>query len=166
MLVNQSFYRKLAILIFYWVALFTWASAQDNPIIKSGISDPKATKQTQALFDNLLTMSGKSILFGHQDALAYGVTWTGELNRSDIKDVCGVYPAMFGWDLGKLSKNGVYNIDSVSFIDMKRWIRQASKWGALIRLAGILIISCRGGMRGIRRPRFGNCCQEVHIMQN
>lgn len=105
--------------------------AQQMDVISNGISDPKATRQTKALFENLRAISGKAILFGHQDALAYGVNWTHELNRCDVKDVCGAYPAVFGWDVGKLAKGNMYNIDSVRFEDMKRWIQQVYEMGSV-----------------------------------
>ncbi|MFN7119625.1 MAG: glycoside hydrolase family 26 protein [Saprospiraceae bacterium] len=128
---QQHFHRIPAILCLLWGIMFTSLRAQETLNIQTGISDPKATKQARMLFDNLRAISGKSILFGHQDALAYGVTWTGEANRCDVKDVCGAYPAVFGWDLGKLSKDGLYNIDSVNFTNMKRWIRQAYTMGSI-----------------------------------
>jgi mannan endo-1,4-beta-mannosidase len=37
-------------------------------------------------------------MFGHQDDLAYGVGWKYEPGRSDIKDVTGDYPAVYGFE--------------------------------------------------------------------
>ncbi len=64
--------------------------------------DTKATAQTVALFENLHKTGTKHVLFGHHDTLAYGHDWIGEPNRSDIKDVTGDYPAVYGWDLAPL----------------------------------------------------------------
>ncbi len=127
MFVQQSIFRSLSMLLLCWVALYNGVNAQ----IQFNISDPKATKQTRALFDNLRAISGKGILFGHQDALAYGVSWNRVVNRSDVKEVCGNYPAVFGWDLGKLAKGATYNIDTVHFEDIKRWIRKAYAMGGV-----------------------------------
>ncbi len=72
-----------------------------------------------ALFSNLQELSGNHVLVGHQDALAYGMGWKGEDFRTDINDVLGDHPAVFGWDLGHMGDEE--NIDGVPFEDMKRW---------------------------------------------
>lgn len=72
---------------------------------KSSLSDKKATPETKILYKNLTDLSKKSILFGHQDDLAYGVNWKYEAGRSDVKEVTGDYPAVYGWDLAGLEKN-------------------------------------------------------------
>lgn len=65
--------------------------------------DPKATKETLALFTYLKQISGHSILFGHQHATEYGHGWWGETNRSDVKSVTGSHPAVIGVDFSGLS---------------------------------------------------------------
>jgi len=52
------------------------------------------------LFEQLKSVGNKGILFGHQDDLAYGVTWAYVEGRSDTKEAAGDYPALFGWELG------------------------------------------------------------------
>ena len=64
--------------------------------------DTLATAETIALFKNLQQISQTGVLFGHQDDLAYGVGWWAEPSRSDVKEVCGDYPAVYGWDLGDI----------------------------------------------------------------
>lgn len=64
----------------------------------SSVIDPKATKETKALFHNLQRIQEDHILVGHHDATLYGHTWAGDENRSDIKDVCGSHPALVGFD--------------------------------------------------------------------
>ena len=84
------------------------------------------------------------ISFGHQDDLAYGRAWTSSWNgssmeqwwESDIAKVCGVLPAVFGFDLGGLDRNGpenfaAHNLDGVPFSKMERWIRRVDVVGAL-----------------------------------
>jgi len=92
--------------------------------------DSKATKQTRALFVNLQKLAKTNILFGHEDALAYGVHWKDEKGRSDVKDVCGSHPAVFGWELSKLGKYS-HNIDTVDFEKLKGWIKEAYKMGGV-----------------------------------
>ena len=61
------------------------------------------------------------ILYGHQDDLAYGHAWKVEdwrsdaLERSDVRDVCGKYPAIVGFDLGGIELGDSCNLDGVPF---------------------------------------------------
>jgi len=96
--------------------------------------DKKATKETKALYQNLKKIKETGILFGHQDDLAYGVHWKAEKKRSDVKEVCGSYPAVYGWELAWLG-NSTHNLDSVSFEKMKRWIRESYKRGGITTLS-------------------------------
>lgn len=65
--------------------------------------DAHATKETRALALNLLELSKKHMLFGHQHAMEYGHGWKGEANRSDVQSVTGSHPAVIGVDLSGLS---------------------------------------------------------------
>ncbi|NPD87008.1 T9SS type A sorting domain-containing protein [Lentimicrobium sp. L6] len=62
------------------------------------LANVDATRETRNLYYNLQQLSSHHLLFGHHDVTAYGVNWTGEANRSDVKDVCGSYPAVASWD--------------------------------------------------------------------
>lgn len=62
--------------------------------------DAQATPETRALFLHLQQMAGRQILFGHQHTTCYGVGWNGDDLRSDVKDVTGSFPAVYGWDWG------------------------------------------------------------------
>lgn len=64
-----------------------------------GLIDQDATEETKALYLNLAALAGEHSLFGHQATLAYGYTWQNEANRSDVKDVTGSFPAVYGWDI-------------------------------------------------------------------
>ncbi len=93
------------------------------------LSDRKATPLAEALYSQLKELSEKHVLLGHQDALAYGMGWKGEEFRSDINDVLGDHPAVFGWDLGHLGDSK--NIDEVPFTDMQLWSRSAHEKGGI-----------------------------------
>lgn len=67
------------------------------------LADTNASKETVLLFHNLKKLSEEKIIFGHQDATAYGVGWSGDTNRSDIKDVINLYPGLYGWDFSFLT---------------------------------------------------------------
>lgn len=69
------------------------------------------TKKTIALYRNLKKVLAKGIMFGHQDDLAYGVNWKYQADRSDVKDVAGDYPAVYGWELGNIEyKDSLENL--------------------------------------------------------
>ena len=91
--------------------------------------DKKANSETKALYSNLKMLSKKGILFGHQDDLAYGIGWEAENGRSDVKEVCGSYPAVYGWDIAGLGTGK--NIDGVDFDNMRNWIKDGFKRGGI-----------------------------------
>lgn len=112
---------SLFIVSYFVGALFAYAA----PI------DPQATKETKALYANLETMIHKGIMFGHQDDALYGVGWKYDWNRSDIKSVCGDYPAVFGWELGHLELGHSNSLDSVNFDTIRSRIKEAYRRGAV-----------------------------------
>jgi len=67
--------------------------------------DFKATKETRYLYENLKKYAPDKLLFGMHDATGYGVGWSNNDNRSDVKDVCGTYPAVFSWDANSFFDN-------------------------------------------------------------
>ncbi|NNV56496.1 beta-mannosidase [Panacibacter sp. KCS-6] len=98
-------------------------------------SDKLATKETIHLYNNLFQLQHKGIMIGHQDDLAYGVNWKYETGRSDIKDVAGDYPAIYGWELGGLENNASANLDGVPFDKMQQFIKDAYGRGAVITIS-------------------------------
>lgn len=93
--------------------------------------DPEATAETRALFVNLADLARGHVLFGHQDDLAYGVTWWDEPGRSDVRDVTGSYPAVFGWEIGRIEKGGTESLDRVPFDRIQEWMVEAYELGAV-----------------------------------
>lgn len=64
------------------------------------------------------------IMFGHQDSYLYGHSWkvekdATEFDRSDIHDVTGRYPALYGMDLGGIELDSPLNIDKNDFNHMR-----------------------------------------------
>ena len=81
--------------------------------------------------------SGK-ILYGHQDDLVYGHDWVvtdvedDPLERSDVRDVAGQYPAVVGFDLGGIERGDACNLDGVPFDLMRRAaLKQIERGGAV-----------------------------------
>ena len=69
-----------------------------------GLIDPVATLKTKYLYMNLEQGSGQRLIFGMHDATGYGVGWKGDDDRSDIRDVCGDYPALYSWDMNTVDR--------------------------------------------------------------
>lgn len=93
--------------------------------------DKNATKETVGLYNRLFQLMDKGIMVGHQDDLAYGHSWYKEDGRSDVKDATGDYPAVIGWELGHVEIGAEFNLDSVYFQDMKRYIRETYDRGGI-----------------------------------
>lgn len=95
------------------------------------LADIRALPQSVALYQRMLTLMNKGIMFGHQDDPAYGHSWYGEKDRSDVKDITGQYPAVTGWEIGHIEIGAEYNLDSIYFSDMKRMIREVHERGGI-----------------------------------
>jgi len=99
------------------------------------LSDKNASGETLALYNNLAGLRGKHMLFGHEDSLAYGVNWEGDLDRSDVRDVTGSNPAVYGWELGGLELGHEQNLDGVNFKQMQEWIKAGYSRGGVITIS-------------------------------
>ena len=92
---------KTPLTAFFALALMFIAPAFAEPVSPAPI-DKNATAETQNLFRNMMRIAPKTVMFGHQNTLAYGYSWRDEgdaPDRSDVKDVVGDFPAVYGWDL-------------------------------------------------------------------
>src|SRR3970282_2359795 len=127
--------KTMAILIASFFVGTGCSSKAQTIDTKSSLSDKKATSETKILYSNLKKLTHKGILFGHQDDLAYGVNWKYEAGRSDVKDVTGDYPAVYGYDLAGLEKKSDKNIDGVPFDKMKQYIIDGHSRGGVITLS-------------------------------
>lgn len=105
----------------YLIFLLAYTSAITAQQLKP--SDKNATPETVNLFRNLHNLQEQGMMFGHQDDLAYGIGWVYEEGRSDVKDVVGDYPAVYGWELGHLELGDSYSLDSVHFDRITNWIK-------------------------------------------
>lgn len=114
--------KKLLTILLFVTGMGTFA-ARPQP------SDPKATPEAVKMYQEMLKLQQKGMMFGHQDALAYGTSWYAEEGRSDVKDVCGDHPAIFGWELGHLELGDKYSLDSVFFDNIRKGIQDAHKMG-------------------------------------
>ena len=100
------------------------------------LTDSHATAAASNLYAGLHRIAEKGCLFGHQDDLAYGVNWRYQPGRSDVKDACGDYPAVYGYDLGGIENEGAErNLDGVPFKKIRQFIREGFERGGVITLS-------------------------------
>lgn len=107
--------------------------------------DRGASWETVNLYRNMLKLQKEGLMFGHQDDLAYGVGWVYEDGRSDVKDVCGDYPAVYGWELGHLELGVPYSLDSVHFDKIRELIRITYQRGGINTISWHLRNPLTGG---------------------
>lgn len=93
-----------------------------------GQCNPQATLETKNLLKSLSTIWQIGIMLGHQDALAYGLTETGQrwiatgTDYSDIHSITGQHPAVVGHDLGYIELKLDKNLDGVLFEHIRQSI--------------------------------------------
>ncbi len=97
----------------------------------SATADAQASAPLRKLSQRLQTLLPRGVMFGHQDDMAYGVGWKYIHGRSDVKDVCGDWPAVYGWDLGHLELGRSHNLDSVPFDSIRAYIRWVHAQGGI-----------------------------------
>ncbi|MDX5438070.1 MAG: glycoside hydrolase family 26 protein, partial [Pontibacter sp.] len=117
-------YLTLLALLFFYYSISVVAQEKHT-----GLIDGKATRKTVALYNNLKLLALQGTLFGQHEALAYGVGWRGEADRSDVKEISGSHPAVHGWDLGKIGTDK--SINGVPFEDVQRYIKEVYKQGGI-----------------------------------
>ena len=97
-------------------------------------AEPEKTG-AQQLFERLDTLRQKGIMFGHQDDPFYGLTWDYDKDSSDVKNTCGDYPAVMGFELGGIEMGDAKNLDSVPFTRMTEEIINHYNRGGIITIS-------------------------------
>lgn len=102
--------------------------------------DKNATPETLSLYRNLSAIAEKGIMFGSQDATVYGLNpdksiWWYEPDRSNVKDVCGDHPAVYGWELGHLEHGRDVSLDTVKFTVIRDEIIKAYERNGIITMS-------------------------------
>jgi mannan endo-1,4-beta-mannosidase len=103
----------------------------DEEVSELTLCDASATAKTRALYANLWKIQQKGFMFGHHDDLMYGRYWYNEPGRSDTKDVCGDYPAVYSLDLAEMSDDRRESSADENAIRM-RCIKEAYDRGIVI----------------------------------
>lgn len=96
---------------------------------------PTRTVETEQLLANLKKVSARGFMFGHHDDTNYGIGWDGDEGRSDVKSVCGDYPAVVSFDLGHIELGDTASLDNVPFSKIRKEILNQYKRGGLSSLS-------------------------------
>jgi len=127
---NNSIITLLLILL-----SFTGCASEEttNPPVSKTILkmvDSNATLETKALYSQLWAIQTKGTMFGHHDDLLYGTKWIAQPGGSDIKDVCGDFPAVFSVDFAEIMDNR--SSTTPLNLDRERVIKEAYARGEVI----------------------------------
>ena len=106
--------------------------------------DAEATPETKALYANLWILQQKGFMFGHHDDLNYGRHWYGIDGKSDTKDVCGDYPAVFSMDFATVMDDR-YQPDDERMALTRKNILAARRRGEVITACAHLNNPLTGG---------------------
>ena len=135
---------KKMILLAATVAMLT--ACNDKKKSAEPLADSGRTVRTEALLSSLKQMAQDGqYMFGHQDDPVYGHEWVGDADRSDVKSVCGDYPAVMGFDLGHLELGDSCNLDGVPFSRMRQEIISQFERGGVVTLSWHLNNPLSGG---------------------
>jgi len=91
--------------------------------------------QAQQLMERLDTLRQKGYMFGHQDDPFYGLTWEYQKDSSDVKNVCGDYPAVMGFELGGIEMGDAKNLDSVPFTKISEELIKHYERGGIVTIS-------------------------------
>ncbi|GMN06788.1 glycosyl hydrolase [Croceitalea sp. MTPC5] len=101
------------------------------------VTDPNADESAKHLMLRIREIPKSGYAFGHQDATAYGMGWKNDGTRykSDVAEVSGDFPAVYGFEIGHIELGHRQNLDSVDFNLMTRLIQKAHKSGGIISIS-------------------------------
>ena len=89
----------------------------------------------QQLIERLDTLRQRGIMYGHQDDPFYGLTWEYQQDSSDVKNVCGDWPAVMGFELGGIEMGDSKSLDSVPFVKITEEVIKHYNRGGIITIS-------------------------------
>ena len=106
---------------------------------KPELVDNKPSKRVKKLHKKLFYLSKKGFAVGHEDDTSYGIGWKQadfpNTVKSDVNDVVGDFPAVYGFDISGIELGNNNNIDGVPFNTMKTLIVDAYSKGGIITIS-------------------------------
>lgn len=152
---KKNFIKKVLFFLFI-VSLSSCSSLYNSVYEKPNLVDTKISKNAKILHKRLFYTAKKGIAIGHQDATSYGIGWKQEdfpnEMRSDVKNIVGDLPAVFGFDIGHIELGKKENLDSVSFDFMRKAMIKAHKKGGIITVSWHLNNPTTGGSSWDNKP--------------
>ncbi|MDR0348277.1 MAG: glycoside hydrolase family 26 protein [Tannerella sp.] len=127
-------------------------------------ADPDATPEARQLFERLLKIQGKGIMYGHQDDLMTGHTWWYEPDRSDTKDAVGDYPGIVGFELGEIELGGSRSLDSIAFTQMTERACWFHKQKGIITVSWHVVNPVTSQWPGVKEPNGAGSAWEVAML--
>jgi hypothetical protein len=110
-----------------------------------GCTPSKADNSKEELMAKLKSAAERgSFFFGHQDGILYGKHWNIPDStpaqdikewKSDVKEVCGDYPAVLGVDMGKIEMDSLKNLDQNRFDIIREAVRFYHKAGGIVTVS-------------------------------
>lgn len=125
--------------------LFKMLAAQPAAATAMEVPAAKLTVPAANLIRNIAAMQGKGCMFGHHDDTVYGIGWENEEGRSDVKSVCGDYPAIVSFDLGGIELGQQKSLDSVAFDKIRREAVRQYERGGIVSMSWHLRNPLTGG---------------------
>ena len=104
-------------------------------MVACGKKEVKEKTVAEQLAERLQTLQQRGYMMGHQDDPFYGLTWEYQSDSSDVKNVCGDYPAVMGFDLGGIEMGDAKNLDSVPFTRIHDEIIAHHERGGIITIS-------------------------------
>ncbi|MBJ2173547.1 beta-mannosidase [Aureibaculum sp. A20] len=136
---NLKFYCKSVLVFMLMISFYSCTSAQKQKEKEPLLVDENASESCLNLYQKLSEISKKGFAIGHQDATSYGISWKQNddsvVVKSDVNEVVGDFPAVYGFDLGRIELASDRNLDSVSFVTMKKLMIDAHKKGGIITIS-------------------------------
>lgn len=134
--------KKHPVVLLIIVSIFFLSSCKPmyNSVYKKPtLVDTKPSKNVKKLHKKLFYISKEGFAIGQQDATSYGIGWKQadfpNTIKSDVNDVIGDFPAVYGFDISKIELGNVNNIDSVPFDTMRELIIDAYSKGGIITIS-------------------------------
>ena len=143
----------ILLLIFsFYACNYTNSDENKDPVLV----DKNASNSIKKLHKKLSLISKQGYAVGHQDATSYGIGWKQNddtiVIKSDVNEVVGDFPAVYGFDLGHIELGHDRNLDSVSFDTMRKLMIDAHKKGGIITISWHLDNPTSGGNSWDKTP--------------
>ncbi|WP_318310181.1 glycoside hydrolase family 26 protein [Flagellimonas crocea] len=131
---NKAFCGLLG---FFVVVMQSCSSYKKFVDQNTSLTDKTPTLGIKLLYHKVNNIKKEGYAFGHQDALAYGIGWknNGNIFKSDVHEVTGDHPAVYGFEIGHIEKGRVQNLDTVNFDLMKSLIRKANHEKGIVTIS-------------------------------